>query len=312
VHQKRKSVGEPWEDEEGSTLQQTAPLTPSRFPLDSAETKALFDRLTDLYQIGEGGVQRGRVVVELANADEIIKIDASRASLIKKLLESNHGEEVWRLLLELEPDLVTKLAGAKLHSERRQAITEFETAIEAGELEEYWRKFLIANQWMFGGSNVAVIQEGRIDIKTTADIPFEVEGGFMDIVELKRPDFPFWARTKEKAVYKYRKKYPIPSSELQGAIAQVTDYIVQAEKKLSDADFIKQHGVRPLKPRGLVVHGRSNDWGQEEWDAFRLLNDNLHGVQVMTFDHLLAQGRHALGGSLPKGSDADPVLRNFD
>jgi hypothetical protein len=57
-----------------------------------------------------------------------------------------------------------------------------------------------------------------LDIKNTADLP-EVEAGFMDIVELKRPDLEFWTRTKAGALYQYRGKYPIPSYELQGAIA---------------------------------------------------------------------------------------------
>lgn len=32
----------------------------------------------------------------------------------------------------------------------------------------------------------------------------------------------------------------------------------------------------------------------EEWEAFRLLNDQLHTVQVMTFDHLLRQAERML------------------
>lgn len=87
----------------------------------------------------------------------------------------------------------------------------------------------------------------------------------------------------------------IPHGELQGAIAQTTKYILQAEKSLDSNEYIRDHGgVVPLKPRGLIVHGRSNDWTANEWEAFRLLNDELHTVQVITFDHLLKQAERIL------------------
>jgi hypothetical protein len=294
VHQKRRSVNDDWDDLDGPTLAQTTPLTPSKLQLDSAETHAMFDHLADLYEIGKDGAPRGRAVIQLAEADEVIQTDASRAEIIRKLLESNHGEEVWELLLKLEPDLAQKLAAALLYDQRKQAVEAFEQEIDQMHVEDYWKQFLKKNSWMFGGSNVAVIDEARIDIKTIADIPFEVEGGFMDVVELKRPDSAFWADKKGGEHWRYRGKYLVPHAELRGAIAQTSDYILQAEKHVSNTDFLKTHGVNPLKPRGLVVHGRSHTWGDEEWSAFRLLNDNLHGIQVMTFDHLLAQARRAV------------------
>lgn len=294
VHQKRSTAADDWEDVDGPTLAQTKPLIPSKLQLDSTETRALFDHLADLYEIGKDGIPRGKVAIQLADADEVIRTDASRAEIIKKLLESNHGEEVWKLLLQLEPDLAQKLAAALIYDQRKQAVETFEQEIDQEHVEDYWRKFLKENSWMFGGSNVAVLDEARIDIKSIADIPFRVDGGFMDIVELKRPDTPFWVSTKDGEYWLYRKKYLVPDHELQGAIAQTSDYIHQAEKHVSDTDFLKTHGVKPLKPRGLVVHGRSHTWDEDEWAAFRLLNDNLHGIQVMTFDHLLAQARRVV------------------
>jgi hypothetical protein len=293
VHQRRSSVDEPWEDMDGTTLAQTKPLTPSKFQLDSTETRVLFDRLQDLYEIGKEGVPRGKAVVTLANADEVIRTDAARAEVIRKLLSANHGEEIWELMLQLEPGLTQKLAAAVIYDRRTQAVQRFSDEIGKEHDEEYWKRFLKENSWMFGGSNVAVLDEARIDIKSIADLPFEVEGGFMDVVELKRPDSPFWVQSRT-GNWLYRKKYLVPHHELQGAIAQTSDYILQAEKHVADSDFLKTHKVKPLKPRGLVVHGRSTSWRDDEWTAFRLLNDNLHGIQIMTFDHLLAQARRSI------------------
>jgi len=293
VHQRRSSVDELWEDLHGTTLAQTKPLTPSKFQLDSTETRVLFDRLVDLYEIGKEGVPRGKAVFSLANADEVIRTDAARAEVIRKLLRADHGEEIWELMLQLEPGLAQKLAAAVIYDKRTQAVQQFSDEIGKEHDEEYWKRFLKQNNWMFGGSNVAVLDEARINIKSIADLPFEVEGGFIDIVELKRPDSPFWVQSRN-GHWLYRRKYLVPHHELHGAIAQTSDYILQAEKHVVDSDFLKTHGIKPLKPRGLVVHGRSADWDEEEWAAFRLLNDTLHGIQIMTFDHLLTQARRSI------------------
>lgn len=295
VHQRRRTTSDAWADLPGPSLQNTTYKEPSKFPLDSAETTKLFGHLADLYQVGPDQIKRGRVTVRLHNEDEIIQTDSARAALIRRLLDAEHGEEVWHVLIELQPDLANKLAVALRHSQRQSAVDEFTAMLGQTLTEDTWKAFLREHCWMFGASNVSLIDESRLDIKNIADLPFKVDGGFLDLVELKRPDTPFWMKTKSKdAIYLYRGKYPIPHYELNGAMAQVSSYILQAEKHVSDTDFRKTHGVTPLKPRGLVVHGRSHDWGEVEWEAFRLLNDTLHGVQVMTFDHLLAQAKRAI------------------
>ena len=229
-----------------------------------------------------------------ANEDEIIRTDVSRAALIGRLLDENHGQEIWETLIALQPDLALKLTAALELDRRTRAVEQFEHELEKQHLEGYWKSFFKEHVWMFGGSHVAILDEARIDIESTTDLPIEVEGGFMDIVELKRPDSEFWAGTTRGGKYLYRGKHLVPHYELEGAIAQLTSYILQAEKQVANTDFLRVHDVRPLKPRGLVVHGRSDNWGDHEWNAFRLLNDNLHGIQVMTFDHLLAQARRAV------------------
>lgn len=296
VHQRRSTASAEWADISGPTLAKTTVSVPSKVNLDTAETRVLFDHLVNLFDIGPKGIRPGKATVQiLRNEEEIIRIDASRARLIRRLLEGNHGTEVWERLLELEPDLARKLSITLAHQERVAVIAEFETAIGEDRDEQYWKALLKRNRWLLGSANISILPDSRIDTQHIADIPLAVDGGFMDLVELKRPDVPFWQqRPTAGGNFHYRGKFLIPDYGLQGAITQTTHYILQAEKHVSDSDFRESHGIKPLKPRGLVVHGRSNNWGAEEWEAFRLLNDNLHGIQVMTFDHLLEQGRRAL------------------
>jgi hypothetical protein len=294
VHQKRKHVEDLWEDVAGTDLKQTQVNRPSKFTLDSAETRVAFEHLVNLYEIGKGGVNPGKEVIRMTDPGEWLRVGRQRADLIRQLIVSGHEQEVWDILAELKPDLTRSLSVALLHKKRSAAVAEFEEALTETRDENFWKKLLRANEWMFGGANVRIVQESRLDIQNIADIPFEVAGGFMDIVELKRPDLPFWAQSSTGGDFHYRNKFLLPHHELQGAISQTFNYILQAEKQVANTDFIRAHGVVPLKPRGLVVHGRSSTWTQEQWDAFRVLNDGLHGVQVMTFDHLLEQARRSL------------------
>jgi hypothetical protein len=294
VHQKRQSKDASWGDLPGTSLVQTTASLPSKFPLDTSETRALFDYLCDFYKMGSDEILQGREIIRVAEAEEWIHTDRTRSHIIRKLLEAEHGEEVWKTLLELQPALAQQLSAALINHRRRRVIDAFAHSLSEDLPEEYWRTLLRGNPWIFGGSNVSVIDESRIDISHIADIPFQVTGGFMDIVELKKPGFPFWTMSRTGRPWKYRGKFLVPHPELNGAIAQTRHYILQAEKQVSDVDFHKQHGVVPLKPRGLVVHGRSSEWGSDEWEAFRLLNDDLHGVQIITFDHLLEQGKRSM------------------
>ena len=147
---------------------------------------------------------------------------------------------------------------------------------------------------MFGLSYFVLLDESRIDLWDTADYLFESEDGFIDIVEIKNPHIDFWQRDSNSNYKKYR-DFLQPSEELKGAITQATNYIFQIEKKFSDPDWQRKNKCEaPVKPCCTVIFGRSNTWTIEEKTAFRLLNDSLHGVTVITFDHLYSRAERLL------------------
>lgn len=140
VHQKRATTADEWGDIDGPKLTTTKPNAPSKFPLKTAETKAVFDHLANLYHYGEDGVRRGKTVVRIANEDEVIQTDASRARLINTLLGAEDGEEVWQLLVDHAPNLAHELAVARVLESRMQAIKAFEDAIGEEHNEDYWQQ----------------------------------------------------------------------------------------------------------------------------------------------------------------------------
>lgn len=221
----------------------------------------------------------------------------SAIELLKEILAlDGNREEYFRLFKEHYPKLNKKLLVYRLVQARREALEEFKRSLKdpAKTERNYWQKFLTDNKWMFGLPYFVLLDERRLDISSTADYLFESEDGFIDIVEIKNPHDEFWLKKADGTYVKYR-NYLQVSNELRGAVTQGTNYIFEVEKKCDSAQWMTQHNCQaPVKPKCLVVLGRSADWQLEEGTAFRLLNDSLHGVSVITFDHLRSRAEKAL------------------
>ena len=122
-------------------------------------------------------------------------------------------------------------------------------------------------------------------------------------MEIKTPEFPFWKLQKDGSYFFYRNKYLVPYIELRCAITQGENYILETEKEMDSKAWAESHGgIYPIKPKCLIVHGRSDGWRDKESIAFRLLNDSLHGITVITFDHLLLRARQMVELFNPRGT----------
>jgi hypothetical protein len=294
LFQKRKNQTEPW-PAKTVNLAEVPSNFGFKFSLDSAQTLELTQALQDAYPIGNEKISSGkRTVLRGIGKDEVIVTEKNKAAILQQLTGLLNEDDVNKWIGQNISTLSTDLALARLYSDRKTKLREFKLALSGDNDERFWQSFLKANCWIFGTPYVELLSERRLDIHHQTDFPARVEGGFMDIIEIKTPQLPFWTMSSDKP-YKYRGKFLIPHPELQGAIAQTTKYLLQAEKQLDSAEYIKDHGgILPLKPRGLIVHGRSASWSAEEWEAFRLLNDELHTVQIISFDHLLKQAGRML------------------
>ncbi len=307
LYQKRKNQKEPWPAKTVNLTNVPADLG-LKFSLDSIQTYELSQILQDAYPMGNERINSGkRTVVRGANKDELVITDKNKVEALRQLSEVLTEDDINKWVKDHLHALSTDLAIARIYHERKAKIEDFKKGLERNEDENFWQKFLKENDWIFGSACVEIIKERRLGIHHTTDFPIKAYGGFMDIAEIKRPGLAFWTMSAKGGHYKYRGKFLTPNPELQGAIAQTTSYILQAEKSVNDKEFIDDHqGVVPLKPRGLVIHGRSNKWGEEEWKAFRLLNDELHNIQILTFDHLLQQAERML--AVMQVKDENPIL----
>jgi len=219
----------------------------------------------------------------------VLTNDSTTQDVLEQILSSNRNKKIiFELFRDHYPELDERILTYKLIEKRKLALDEFAESLNDPNKKErnYWQPFLEKQRWMFGLSYLMPLEEKRIDIQTSTDYLFKSIEGFVDIIEIKHPHYNFWAKDSN-GNYKYYREYLLISNELNGAITQASNYIFQLEKKFSDVDWQRKNQCDPpVKPNCIVILGRSNDWTIEEKTAFRLLNDSLHGINVLTFDHL--------------------------
>ncbi|WP_171495353.1 Shedu immune nuclease family protein [Acinetobacter colistiniresistens] len=167
------------------------------------------------------------------------------------------------------------------YTNRLKAIDEFNQLLEYDETENVWQKWFENNSWVLGSDFVKTIDERSIDTRNISDFLMQSYDGFIDIVEIKRPDgnLKFWQSQLDHGNY-------IPHSDLIKAITQSLTYIHEIEQESNSVKFLERtEHIKTIKPRCTLIYGRSNDWNKDQIKAFRILNSSYHNLSVITFDH---------------------------
>src|SRR3989344_1107205 len=70
------------------------------------------------------------------------------------------------------------------------------------------------------------------------------------------------------------------------------------EREANSIKFLERVGnVKTIKPRCILIFGRSNDWNNEKRESYRILNSSYHSLTIMTYDHVLSRAKRILGFS---------------
>lgn len=301
----KRTSGDTWEEERSHDFRKLSEGEGGRIELSTEGFNKFIDAFEKLKSLLEQqGIHYGRTQYVAAPAEQVVVTESNKAHYIKELLEKGYSEEIWKSIVEKDPDLATKISLSRIYYERKKIVDEFKEKLSSDEDEEYWQKLLAENKWLFGNSYIGRVGERRINISSTVDHPLIAEDGSLEIIEIKKPSFPFWVIARDGNNFLYRNKYRVPNRELEYAITQARNYIFETEKEIDSRSWAEDHdGIFPLKPRGLIVFGRSNTWNDEDICAFRLLNDSLHGVTVITFDHLLSRAEQIIKLFNPDGEE---------
>lgn len=153
-----------------------------------------------------------------------------------------------------------------------------------------WQNWISNNIWIFGVTRDRFLSQAE-GFGTKPDFIFLTPDGFLDVLEIKLP-------TDEVLSYdRSHKSYQI-NGTLSSAIGQVAKYRRDFEdnsdswkRKIKDE---KEIDIKILRPRGFILIGRSNEWNQEKVEYFRMINNILHDVQILTYNDLLTMAENFL------------------
>lgn len=220
---------------------------------------------------------------------EFIAADEDAAKLFSKVRELGISDEEVVDKLNESGILTDNLSVAITAASRNNAIQEFEGAIDNHYAESYWQEWFEGNKWILGSEYLNILPERDIDVNDIADYLMRSIDGFLDVVEIKKPDVPFWTRPDSHGNL-------CPSSQLTAAIMQCLNYLYRIEMQSNSIDFLERvDGTKTVKPQCLLVYGRSNDWDENELKALRILNASYHQLHIMTYDQLLIRAKQLLG-----------------
>ena len=272
-YKKPKNFISIYDEEELESLEPKSELT-----LTQEEFKSLVGFLQENYEPFRKGV---KAFIPLDQP-----FDIENANQIKALFSLPNKDEVIKFILSnniIPSDLVLGLR----HSQRLKAIDKFEDMLNRNLLEAEWQKWFKSNSWVLGSQFVRILDERSIDTENISDFLMEAYDGFLDVIEIKRPngELQFWASALDHGNY-------VPSSELIKAVTQASRYIYEVEREANSVKFLeKVGGVKTVKPRCILIFGRSNNWDSAQIEAYRILNANYHNLTILTYDHVLTRAR---------------------
>lgn len=255
--------------------------------LSSAELDSLIEYIEEYYAPLNTGMT------------EFISADKDAAKLFSKVRELGIADEEVVDKLYEAGILTENLSVAITAADRNHAINEFEQAISNGYVESYWQNWFNRNKWVLGSEYLRILPERDIDTTDIADYLMQSVDGFLDIVEIKRPDLPFWTKPDSHGNL-------CPSAQLTAAITQCLNYLYKIELQSNSVDFMdRTDGTKTVKPQCLLVYGRSFDWGEHELKSLRILNAAHHQLHIITYDQLLLRAKLLLGISVDPPEDEE-------
>jgi hypothetical protein len=253
----------------------------SELTLDNEEFQKLLEFLSDNYEPFKKGVKEYLPI----NDD----FDQKNIKHLKAIFNNPNKKEILSFINDnniLSDDLMIGLETQN----KIKAVEEFEVMLEQNLIEEKWQKWLELNSWILGSEFVKILDERNIDTENISDYLMKAYDGFLDIIEIKRPDgnLNFWADSQDHDNY-------IPSSSLIKAITQATKYICEVEREANSVKFLERvKNIKTIKPRCILIFGRSNNWNNKQKEAYRILNSSYHNLTIMTYDHVLARAKRIL------------------
>ena len=253
----------------------------SALTLDMEEFHNLIEFLQNNYEPFEKGIKEYIPLDENFNKEKISHLQAIFANPKKsELIDFISKNEI------LPTDLILGLQNIQ----KVNAVKDFERMLNDDLTEHKWQEWFEKNDWVLGSEFVRILDERDIDTSSISDFLMEAYDGFLDIIEIKRPEgkLKFWMDKKDHNNW-------VPSTDLIKAITQASKYIYEVEREANSNKFLERVDfVKTIKPRCVLIFGRSDSWDKEHKEEYRILNSEYHNLTILTYDHVLKRAKRIL------------------
>ncbi len=330
IHQ-RKSLKDKWEDAPAEPLSTLKAGEQVKFILHSEPTLELFRQLDNLYTIAtKGKIGFGKTSLVVGREEEVIQTDVGRAKVIKLLLDKGYSYDIWNELVQINPDIATRLSYARIQAERSVALERFRRNLDLNRTESWWQDSFERNPWIFGyGLNYQILktfeaqphyggaavsgkgaQKGDFLQTTEAEVRFTV------LVEIKRPETELMGKEE------YRNGARELSKELTGGVSQMQANCSKWEKEGSQTENNKEalfkERIFTVQPKGILVIGHTNQLDTiSKRNTFELFRRNVVNPEIITFDELYERAKFIVertpdSREAAKGNASSESVPSFD
>ena len=249
-------------------------------------TKTLRELKAFYWKIYDNNADIGQISIAVPQSSAWLQnqTPAELSSLITALVATLGRKEVASQISasDLTEEFISAFHGAARVAEIRRGVDELRSYLEKGAIaESIYQDWCERHAWSFGHTYIPQDLVRRISAGDQVDMLLDTVSGFRDIVELKRPNMSVLKYDKSHKNYYF-------STDASSAIGQSHRYLDVLQEEA--AKGLRDHShIMAYHPHAMIVIGRSNEWGSDQIRALHGLNRRLHGITIITYDHLLAQ-----------------------
>lgn len=241
------------------------------------------DTVLGILNLLPGNVAREGVNQQPANKDY---------ELFDSINEPNPDPEKIRQIIDESPsteegiDVLATVASIKAYRnaiDRLRALVE--TQAEPKPLESEYQNLLALHPWMLGSYYTEVLaKEYEIWFKAKVDLMLISALGYIDIVELKRPDTVILRRGDRTKTWSV-------SAHLADAQAQARKYLKFLDEHrayIEDNLPIAKQAVSRIYRSGIIIVAGRNPENAEALEALKDINASDGRITILTYDNVLA------------------------
>lgn len=305
IRQRRESKEDEWIPEKALNIRDLGKNESINIELSTEAVGKFYTAIHQLiHLLSERGIEYGEKKYAVIDPNDLIVTEDNKADIIKKMLSSGLGEEIWDTLSEDDPSLATKLAYSKIYSDRKKALKEFEESLTKTKNENYWQKFFTNNTWIFGYGLryhfLNVISEQPIYSGANFDRSGEQRGDYLlnteagkkftVLVEIKKP------QTEIVLKDGYRAGTWKLGNELLWAVSQMqsncTSWFKDGSTKDDAKDNLESKSIYTYQPKGILLIGNTEQLdNRDKLQTFEAFRRNLMNPEIVTFDELFERAK---------------------